>query len=616
MIAQESIDEVRQRAKIEEVVGEYVELKNRGSSLLGLCPFHAEKSPSFSVNSNRGFYHCFGCGESGNAFTFLMKTQGVSFPDAVQLLADRYGVELKRTNVSRSKKPKVDTRLYYRLNELAFEFFKTSFRTGPTEVKNYVTSRGIQETTLNAFGIGFSPPEWRALTTFLRQRNVPDELLVSSGLCRRSSRGDLYDTFRGRLIFPVFESQSRILGFGGRTVPALEASDSNAPKYINSPESPIYHKSKVLYGLPTARTAMREDKHAYLVEGYLDVIGLWQSGVKSAVATCGTSVTRQHVERLSQFAQKVTVIFDGDTAGRAAAGKCFELFLNTGVDGDALFLDDGEDPDTFAKMHGEATPTVLQQSKKKSLLSCYMLHVSEKLGSSQIGTLGAAAKGELASKVINALRGVENPIEQSELIKEAAFELNTDVETLSSQLQTGGRDATSRESVPAVVEQEPGEILSAGAPNISTLPAIDRSVLRCAMVNKDKVPGAVLSDPGFCFSLQDWTLTFIEGLKAAVGSSSSADQSKTRTRDLLESFGASWLQYWVESYQMVQDKEVDLSKTFQECQAAILRERLDSTLLKIDETIRQCEDADEKAELFQEKLELQRQRQAMVSQGT
>ncbi|RIL02772.1 MAG: DNA primase, partial [Proteobacteria bacterium] len=348
IVAQESIEEIKEKANLVDIIGEAVSLKRRGSSYVGLCPFHAEKTPSFHVREEK-FYHCFGCGESGNVISFVMRFRGLSFPEAIEELAGRCGVQLKFEKSGRKNVPLADKQALFKVNALALAWFSAQLKSAPPQVKDYINSRSLTREALAAFAIGFAPKEWSALTTFLRARKVPDEMILRCGLARRSPKGDLFDVFRARIIFPIFSDSKRVAAFGGRIIPELLEKEAlnQAPKYLNSPESPIYFKSKVLFGLPQALSAIQQEREVWIVEGYMDVIGMWQAGIRNAVATCGTALTSEHAKRLKLLVKKVILLFDGDDAGRGAAGKAYDAFLNSGIDVCAAFLPQGEDPDSF-----------------------------------------------------------------------------------------------------------------------------------------------------------------------------------------------------------------------------------------------------------------------------
>ena len=296
-LSDEIINEVRDRAKIQEIVAEYVSLKRAGANALGLCPFHGEKSPSFNVNPGRGIFHCFGCGVGGDVFTFLMKIEGLDFPEAVRFLAKRVGVVIEERAVSPGEKRRVDEReRFFRINELAVAFYRRYLLEDreAAPAREYLKRRGVDDTIAEAYRLGFAPDRWDLLTRHLERQGVAPEQAEKLGLLRRRDGGGYYDTFRNRLLFVIADPQGHTIGFGGRVL------DDSLPKYINSPESPVYRKSEVLFGIHLAKPAMRESGRVLIVEGYFDHLALYQAGVKNVVAACGRTcrcVTADIVKR-------------------------------------------------------------------------------------------------------------------------------------------------------------------------------------------------------------------------------------------------------------------------------------------------------------------------------
>ena len=310
---------LKARADLIEIVSEKVDLKSRGANLFGLCPFHGEKSPSFSVRSDGSGYHCFGCGVSGNVFSFVMETQGLSFPDAVDYLGQRYGVEIKRSGSD--PKTSFNRSQLYELADAAQEFFRASLLVKQSPGLAYLAKRGITREAVEAYKLGYAPNDWDALVEFLKSKGLDLLQAQQLGLIGKNENGKAYSKYRGRLIFPIFKDTKRLIGFGGRLIPDLfsEQEQASNPKYINSAESPVYHKSRELFGYPQAQAAIRAAGFVYIVEGYLDVISLWQVGVKNVLATCGTALTVEHLAMLKHITKRITLLFDGDKAGRAGA---------------------------------------------------------------------------------------------------------------------------------------------------------------------------------------------------------------------------------------------------------------------------------------------------------
>lgn len=348
-ISDDAIRTIRERASLAEVVSDVVALKRRGTRAVGLCPFHAEKTPSFTVSEQDGFYHCFGCGEGGDVFTFVMKTQSASFPEAVRLVAERFGLPVPEEaagSASRSE-PLVA------VSEAAAAFFRGALRGTPgAPARAYLAERGIRPETIERFGLGYAPGGGDALARHLRASALSLDDAGAVGLVMRRAAGGVLDRFRDRLIFPIADPRGRVIAFGGRVLPGDPAPGDPPPKYLNSPESPLFHKGRTVYGLGLARDAIRRSGRVVVVEGYLDVLALAQAGIGEAVAPLGTALTAEQLGVLGRFTERVIACFDGDAAGRRAAARSFPVFIDAGLWGRGVFLPEGDDPDTFVRTHG------------------------------------------------------------------------------------------------------------------------------------------------------------------------------------------------------------------------------------------------------------------------
>ena len=342
------IAELQDRVDIAAVVGSRVTLKKGGKDLLGLCPFHDEKTPSFTVSPAKNMYYCFGCGAGGDAIKFLEEFEGLSFTEAVESLAATVGMEVPR---EQSKSPARDLAPLFEAMGAAEGFYKTQLKASPQAI-DYLKGRGLTGRIAAEFKLGFAPDAWNGLRDALAggDRPVPSKVLLEAGLIGRNERGREYDRFRGRIMFPVRDGRGRIIAFGGRLL-----GDGQGPKYLNSPETPIFRKSQALYGLFEARKSSRRLESLIVVEGYLDVIALAQAGIRNAVATLGTATGEDHYRQLYRYADEVICCFDGDAAGRRAAWKALESAIGQLGGGRRLkfmFLPDGEDPDSLGAPRG------------------------------------------------------------------------------------------------------------------------------------------------------------------------------------------------------------------------------------------------------------------------
>lgn len=349
MIPDEKVREVRERASILEVISDYMSLRKSGANYQGLCPFHGEKTPSFNVNPARGIFHCFGCGTGGNVVTFVMRMEGLSFPQAVKFLAKRVGVDIPERPLSREEKRQLDEREeLYRINELACEFYRRVLETDESGSagRSYLERRGVDAQTAAVYRMGFAPAGWDNLSKYLQRKGIAPAEAEKLGLLRKKEGGGYYDTFRNRLLFTIADLHGRAIGFGGRVM------DDSLPKYINSPESAVYNKSEVLFGLDLAKKGMREQGSAIIVEGYFDHLALYRAGFTNVVATCGTALTPPHLKLLRRYAERVYMLFDGDEAGRKATVRSMELFLEEGFPAKVVEVPPEDDPDTFLRREG------------------------------------------------------------------------------------------------------------------------------------------------------------------------------------------------------------------------------------------------------------------------
>jgi len=351
LVPREKIDDVRDRTNIVEIVKRHVELKRAGTgSWKGLCPFHAEKTPSFHVNEARNFFHCFGCGEKGDVITFLVKIEQRPFMDVLTDLAGAAGIELDMKPLSPAERrarqdAESERDRMFRAMDLAAGYFEEQYASAAgAAARAYVEGRGIGQAVRERFRIGYAPAKWDGVSSFLASHKIPASDLERLGLVGVNERGR-YDFFRDRVMLPVFDRQKRVIGFGGRLLDP-EAKDR---KYVNSPDSPLYHKKEQLYGLHAAMDPIRRSGHAIIVEGNFDVLALHEAGIEEAVAPMGTALTVEQVTGLGKLARTVTVVFDGDTAGQRAGAKAIPLFVEADVDGRIARLPAGVDPDDFVR---------------------------------------------------------------------------------------------------------------------------------------------------------------------------------------------------------------------------------------------------------------------------
>jgi DNA primase len=408
------VEEVRARADILEIIGAHVRLRRAGRNYVGLCPFHDEKTPSFSVNAERGFFHCFGCGAGGTVFDFLMKTEALNFSEALHSLAQRYGIKLPE---ARGGRPAAERDALATANQIAAEFFshvlwKTDEGSG---ARDYLKRRAITDDTAHAFMIGFAPARPANLAAVMAKRGLIEGAL-KTGLIKRETGGGMHDMFRGRLMFPIRDPQGRVIAFGGRVL------DDRLPKYINSTESPLYSKARTVYGLYEGRTAITKADRAIVVEGYIDTIALAQAGFKATVASLGTALTVDQLRLLGRYTKNVVACFDGDNAGRKASIRALEVFLNAGMTGRGVFIPSGFDPDTLVRERGAQALSELIEAAE--LLVDFF--INEQAAAARDET----SRGGAAERVASLLALVKNPFEYDALARKAAGLLRVDEKLL------------------------------------------------------------------------------------------------------------------------------------------------------------------------------------------
>ena len=342
-------EDIKRAADAVELIGQFVQLKKAGRNYVGLCPFHAEKAPSFTVSPERQTFHCFGCKKGGDIFTFWMEYHGATFPEALKDLGERYNVTIPEGIFSPAERQKAALReTLYKTNEKATAFFEEtlghSVKGKPGS--NYLTKRSISYETVSEFRLGYAPAQWDGLVKFLRRQQWDQDLALKAGLIIPKKGGGYYDRFRGRLMFPIFDLRDRVVGFGGRVL------DDSLPKYLNTPETPIFHKGESPYGLNASFRAIRERQRVVIVEGYMDFLALRSRGLNEVVASLGTALTAEHIRRLKGYAREAIIVFDSDEAGKAAVVKSLPLFLNEGLSAKAVVLPNGHDPDSFVNSKG------------------------------------------------------------------------------------------------------------------------------------------------------------------------------------------------------------------------------------------------------------------------
>ncbi len=424
MISPRSIEDVLQAAKIEDVVGEFVNLKRRGANLIGLCPFHQEKTPSFNVSPSRNIYKCFGCGKGGDPANFLMEHESLSFPEAIRWLAERYQIELEETQLSDEAREQQKQRdSFYILNQFAQEWYaRQLWETDPGRsiALNYFKGRGFREETIRSFGLGFAPKGRSLFTEAALQAGFELDQLKTLGLTTEKG----YDFFRERVLFPIHNLSGKVAALAGRIL----RKDVKAPKYINSKENEVYHKSKVLYGLWHARTAIRKADLCFLVEGYTDVIALHQSGIENVVASSGTSFTVDQTRLIKRFTPNLTILYDGDKAGIQAALRGLDIALEQDLNVKVVLLPEGEDPDSYLQSAGAQAFETYLQDQARDFIFFKTEILLDQAGEDPVRKAG------LVREVMSSIALIPDPIKRSVYIKECARLLGFDEQMLFTEL--------------------------------------------------------------------------------------------------------------------------------------------------------------------------------------
>jgi DNA primase len=404
-------------AQVEEVVGDFVQLKKRGSNYIGLCPFHDEKTPSFAVSPSKGIYKCFGCGKGGGAVNFVMDHEQLSFPEAIRFLANKYNIELKETEQTDEARQEADRReSVFIVNGFARDHFvKNLFETeeGKSIGLSYFKERGFSEKTIKAFELGYALNSGRALFEDAKAGSYDPGIMAEAGLVRERD-GEYYDFFRGRVMFPIHNISGRVIAFGGRILKQTE----KAPKYINTSESEVYVKSKILYGAFQAKKSVRENQNCFLVEGYTDVVSLYQAGVENVMASSGTSLTQDQVRLLRRFTPKVTLLYDGDKAGIKAAMRGVDIILEQGLDVKVVVLPEGEDPDSFIKGSGAQGFHDYVEAKAQEFIILTAAQLQPKAGNDPV------KMAEVIKELVASIAIVPDPIRRSLYVKECAERVN------------------------------------------------------------------------------------------------------------------------------------------------------------------------------------------------
>lgn len=428
-IPENILEEILDRIDIVELISGYLPLKRSGRNFKANCPFHHEKTASFMVSADKQIYHCFGCGESGNAFKFLMRYERMEFTEAVEVLSKKAGVILPESKKEMPRSSSLTTQLY-KINEEALCFYENNLASKDSlAAKNYLLKRGVQEESIKLFRLGLALDKWDSLINWTRAKSISLELLEKAGLILPKENAGYYDRFRSRIIFPIFDLKSRAIGFGARVL------DSSLPKYVNSPETPVYIKGKNLYGLNFAKEAIRQNDSLIIVEGYLDFIMPFQEGVQNIAASSGTALTEEQVRLIKRHTNNIIMVYDGDSAGQMATMRALDILIQESINVKIVSMPAGFDPDSFVRKNG------IGAFKEKINSADNLFDYKMKVLKAQYNAKEIEGKSKIAGEMLLTVNKLNNAVLKSEYIKKLAEELNIKEEALLQELNNKANNA-------------------------------------------------------------------------------------------------------------------------------------------------------------------------------
>lgn len=437
-LSEATIEAIRTASDLVEVVSDYVRLQRTGKNLKGLCPFHDEKTPSFTVNPEEQFYYCFGCGKAGDVFRFLEEIEGISFLEASRVLANRYGIPLDWEGVNPREKEKEKARqLLIEVHKIALRLFRKALQEN-LEALAYLRRRGLSQEVCSRFMLGYAPDSWDTLKRELAASGIDVKAGIDSGLLVRSSRGTIYDRFRGRIMFPIANEQGEVVAFGGRIIEDEQNNSNSGPKYLNSPETPLYSKGRLLYGWHLARRQMRQTGSAVLVEGYMDAIGLHRAGVTNVVASLGTSLTSEQAALLKRAVERVFIAYDADAAGQRATLRGLQLLSDKGLQVQVVELPPGEDPDSFVARYGQ------EAFQERLAQSLPLLEYRLKLALAGVDVSTPSGKARAVEQVLPVLAAIPAEVERKAYAQAVAGRIGVTARDILRSLQKSTQDNRNR----------------------------------------------------------------------------------------------------------------------------------------------------------------------------
>jgi len=547
-ISEEQIDQVRSRADIYAIISERLALKRAGRNWKANCPFHQEKTPSLIVSPEKQIFHCFGCGVGGNAIHFLMQFEGWSFVETVQRLAERFGVtlDINKEDNKEYQARKKEKDLFFKINRLVAKHYFTNLQqsSAAEKARRYLEGRGFKSEIIQKFVLGYSSATGREVVSLLEEKKIPLSLGEKLGLVRQRDEGRYYDFFRDRLMFPIFSSEGQVVGFGGRIL------EEGEPKYINSPDSPIYNKSESVYGLFEAKESLRQTGKAFLVEGNLDCLMMAQEGFSQVVAPLGTAVTPAQVRTISRYADEITVIFDGDEAGEKAAIRALPIFLDFNIPAKQLLLPPHEDPDSFLRTHGA-------QVMAKKLESAPPLFETVMLRQWQMTEPTSLGKGQFIKKILPSLSRVQGEAQMRLFVRRLSELTGIEEQWVWQELKGGQKEVVTQTSSPVAPRGE------------MSAPPMERRLIEIALNAKQDISAPLFRD----LCEEDFS---DEGLRKVWQTVMEIYQRQgvILLSSVLEALDEGPYRQWLESASIEWDEGGDQSKIVEDCLTYIRRRRV------------------------------------------
>lgn len=545
-----AIEEIKARCNIVDVISSAVPLKRAGVNYKGCCPFHNEKTPSFIVSESKQIFTCFGCGATGDVIEFEKRFYGLTFPEAVQRLAKELGIEIEDSysEKAQAKDP------YFEVNRMAARFFYNAIKEGPNAGYTYLAKRGIKPETIQKFGMGWADDKWSSLTDYLIAKKCDPKMLVDLGLSSKSQKGRIYDKFRSRVIFPIINTRGKVIGFGGRIVGEGE------PKYLNSPESTIFQKKYNLFGLNLSRTEIQSEGYAIIVEGYMDVVSLYQAGIKNVCASLGTALTEEQAKLLKRYTEKVILCYDADSAGIQAALRGIDILRAAGLDVRVLHVDDGKDPDEYIQKHGPDEFRNLAMNKAVGDIDYKIALIRKKydINDTRQGVQFLKAVSEVLRKL--------SPVEAELYIKKIAQEYSISEGALRREINNTPEKKQLREKLEKNAEEKPRSESSL---------LMEKTLIRLSLLKSD-----------YFLTLKDYTEAFVSIPGNAIYSvmlsqyQEDTDFDPAKIKDALDENAAAYLDGLLKEIKVGDD-----SKAFADCIAKLNKARTEKRKKEITDIL-------------------------------